>query len=216
MKSSLDRIREAIAELEETIASLRVAERELQGLERTSPTEPRAPRAEKGSRGKVRPTPAAVRAAPEAQTIAGAIAAVLDPRDGLAVADIAARVKAAGREIDNRGVSFALQAMKKKGLVKNGKKGWLLGKPRRKSAGEAAPAAERRRQPEQEQKAGARQTVAEAVAAVLHRSGPLALSDLALELRAAGREVAGGTLSNTLQIMKKRGAVTSADGKWAA
>jgi hypothetical protein len=40
------------------------------------------------------------------------------------------------------------------------------------------------------------------------------LAALAEQIRTAGREVSGGTLSNTLQTMKKRGAVTSGGGKW--
>jgi hypothetical protein len=33
-------------------------------------------------------------------------------------------------------------------------------------------------------------------------------------MSAAGREVSGGTLSNTLQTMKKRGGITNGGGKW--
>jgi len=61
---------------------------------------------------------------------------------------------------------------------------------------------------------GARQTVGAAVTEVLKRTGALPLSELAEQITAAGREVSGGTLSNTLQTMKKRGAVKSAGGKW--
>jgi len=48
----------------------------------------------------------------------------------------------------------------------------------------------------------------------LSRTGALPLAALAEQIRTAGREVSGGTLSNTLQTMKKRGAVTSGGGKW--
>jgi hypothetical protein len=58
------------------------------------------------------------------------------------------------------------------------------------------------------------QTVGAAIAEVLGRNGPLPLAELADQIRNAGREVSSGTLSNTLQTMKKRGAVKSADGKW--
>jgi Fe2+ or Zn2+ uptake regulation protein len=58
------------------------------------------------------------------------------------------------------------------------------------------------------------QTVGAAITDVLSHNGALPLAELAEQIRAAGREVSGGTLSNTLQTMKKRGAVTSGDGKW--
>jgi hypothetical protein len=58
------------------------------------------------------------------------------------------------------------------------------------------------------------QTVGAAIADVLTRNGPLPLAELAEQIRSAGREVSGGTLSNTLQTMKKRGAVKSSGGKW--
>jgi hypothetical protein len=59
-----------------------------------------------------------------------------------------------------------------------------------------------------------RQTVGAAIADTLNRSGPLPLAELADQIRMAGRKVSGGTLSNTLQMMKKRGAVKSGGGKW--
>ena len=59
-----------------------------------------------------------------------------------------------------------------------------------------------------------RQTVGTAIAEILTRTGALPLAELAEQITAAGREVSGGTLSNTLQTMKKRGAVKSAGGKW--
>jgi len=61
---------------------------------------------------------------------------------------------------------------------------------------------------------GARQTIGTAIAEILTRTGALPLAELAEQLRTAEREVSGGTLSNTLQTMKKRGAVKSAGGKW--
>ena len=60
----------------------------------------------------------------------------------------------------------------------------------------------------------ARQTVGAAITEVLNRTGALPLAELAEQLRAAEREVSGGTLSNTLQTMKKRGKVKSGGGKW--
>ena len=60
----------------------------------------------------------------------------------------------------------------------------------------------------------ARQTIGAAITEVLNRTGALPLAELAEQITAAGREVSGGTLSNTLQTMKKRGAVKAAGGKW--
>ncbi len=59
-----------------------------------------------------------------------------------------------------------------------------------------------------------RQTVGTAIAETLTRTGALPLAELAEQITAAGREVSGGALSNTLQTMKKRGAVKSGGGKW--
>ncbi len=60
----------------------------------------------------------------------------------------------------------------------------------------------------------ARQTVGAAITEILNWTGALPLAELAEQLRAAGREVSSGTLSNTLQTMKKRGTVKSGGGKW--
>jgi hypothetical protein len=58
------------------------------------------------------------------------------------------------------------------------------------------------------------QTVGAAITEVLSKNGALPLAELAEQIRSAGREVSGGTLSNTLQTLKKRGAVKSSGGKW--
>jgi hypothetical protein len=86
----------------------------------------------------------------------------------------------------------------------------LESKPSRKAKSRARPAAK----PAGDGAASARQTVGAAIAEVLSQKGPLPLAELAEEIRTAGREVSGGTLSNTLQVMKKRGAVKNAGGKW--
>ena len=85
---------------------------------------------------------------------------------------------------------------------------------------DAAPAprgklkAKAKRKPATRNASEARQTVGAAITEVLNRTGALPLAELAEQLRAAEREVSGGTLSNTLQTMKKRGAVKSGGGKW--
>jgi hypothetical protein len=80
--------------------------------------------------------------------------------------------------------------------------------PRRKSKAKA------KRMPRTDAAAEAPQTVGAAITEVLNRTGALPLAELAEQITAAGREVSGGTLSNTLQTMKKRGAVKSGGGKW--
>ncbi|MGC2222258.1 MAG: hypothetical protein WA624_07780 [Methylocella sp.] len=76
------------------------------------------------------------------------------------------------------------------------------------------PKARAKRKPKTNDSSKAPQTVGAAIAEVLNRSGALSLAELADQMRTAGREVSRGTLSNTIQIMKKRGAVKSVDGKW--
>ncbi len=129
MDTSLERIRAKIAELETKIADLRIAERELNALGKVS--EPKAKAAPRPA-----PTPKA-RRKPEApgeavprQTIGAAITEVLEQHGALTAAEIADRVKAAGRDITNRTVSFALQALKKRGLAKSAEGKWSSAKAR--------------------------------------------------------------------------------------
>ena len=74
--------------------------------------------------------------------------------------------------------------------------------------------AKAKRKPATDKASEARQTVGAAITEVLKRTGALPLAELAEQLRAAEREVSSGTLSNTLQTMKKRGTVKSGGGKW--
>ena len=74
--------------------------------------------------------------------------------------------------------------------------------------------AKAKRKPATHNASEARQTVGAAITEVLKRTGALPLAELAEQLRAAEREVSSGTLSNTLQTMKKRGTVKSGGGKW--
>ncbi|MFA5952959.1 MAG: winged-helix domain-containing protein, partial [Hyphomicrobium sp.] len=62
--------------------------------------------------------------------IGAAIAEVLDQHGALSAAEISERIKATGRDIDNRSVSFALQALKKRGLAKNTDGKWAAPKAR--------------------------------------------------------------------------------------
>ena len=76
------------------------------------------------------------------------------------------------------------------------------------------PKAKAKRKPTTDDASKAPQTVGAAIAEVLSRNGALPLAELAEQMRTAGREVSAGTLSNTLQTMKKRGMVKSGGGKW--
>jgi hypothetical protein len=131
MDTSLERIRAKITELETKITDLRIAERELQALEKASaPKTKAAPRLMPKPKAKRKPE-AAGEGAPR-QTIGAAITEVLDQHGPLSAAEIAEQVKAAGRDITNRTVSFALQALKKRGLAKSAEGKWSSAKARSK------------------------------------------------------------------------------------
>jgi hypothetical protein len=76
------------------------------------------------------------------------------------------------------------------------------------------PRAKTKRKPTTGDALKAPQTVGAVIAEVLSRNGALPLAELAEQIRTAGREVSAGTLSNTLQTMKKRGMVKSGGGNW--
>jgi hypothetical protein len=76
------------------------------------------------------------------------------------------------------------------------------------------PKARAKRNPKTNDSSKAPQTVGAAIAEVLNRNGALSLAELADQMKTAGREVSRGTLSNTIQTMKRRGVVKSVDGKW--
>jgi hypothetical protein len=145
MDTSLERIRAKIDELEAKVADLRIAERALQSLESlparktkvaAAPASAPAPKAKVTAKAKptakAKATPKAPRA-PRSQTIGAAIADVLEQHGSVSAAEIAEHIKAAGRDISNRTVSFALQALKKRGLAKNTDGKWSPPKARAKS-----------------------------------------------------------------------------------
>lgn len=157
MDTSIERIRAKIADLEQKIADLRIAERELNALNGSASgsTSGAATGAKAGATAR-KPRSASPKSAPVAapaptpapapakrgrkkaaaggprQTIGAAINDVLDAQGPLSAADISEQIKSGGREITNRMVSFALQAMKKRSLVKNVDGKWSLTKPRAK------------------------------------------------------------------------------------
>ena len=63
-------------------------------------------------------------------TIGAAIADVLGQHGTLSSAEIADHIRATGRDINNRAVSFSLQALKKRGLIKSADGKWALLKVR--------------------------------------------------------------------------------------
>jgi hypothetical protein len=129
MDTSLDLIRAKITELEGRLASLRIAEREI--LELDGAPARRAPVAPK-SAVKTAPEPATESdsepVTPPHQTIGATITDCLGEHGALSVPALAERITARGREINNRAISFALQALKKRGLVKSANGEWALAK----------------------------------------------------------------------------------------
>ncbi len=144
MDTSLERIQAKIAELEAKIVDLRIAERELQALDKVSARPTRAtpsPRAKQkpGPKPKRKPEPSDRTEA--RQTIGAAITGVLDQHGALSAAEIAEHVKAAGRDVNNRTISFTVQALKKRGLARNTDGKWTpqgRGRRTRSSTGASA------------------------------------------------------------------------------
>jgi len=127
MGTSLERIRAKIIALEAKIADLRIAEREIQALDKLPA---RKTRPAPGPKPKPKPKrkPEASNQAEARQTIGSAIADVLGRRGALSAAEIAEHIRAKGRDISNRTVSFSLQSLKKRGLAKSADGKWALPK----------------------------------------------------------------------------------------
>ena len=125
MDTSLERIRAKIIELEAKIADLRIAEREIRALEKL-PARKTRPAPEPKPKPKRKPE--ASNQAEARQTIGSAIADVLGRRGALSAAEIAEHIRATGRDISNRTVSFSLQSLKKRGLAKSADGKWALPK----------------------------------------------------------------------------------------
>jgi hypothetical protein len=68
------------------------------------------------------------------QTSGAAIVEILDRHGALSAAEIAEHIRATGRDINNRTVSFTLQALKKRGLAKNTDGKWAPPKARARRA----------------------------------------------------------------------------------
>src|ERR1700724_1307114 len=128
MDTSLERIRAKITELEAKIADLRIAEREIRALKLPS----RKTRPGPGPKPKRKSD--ASNQAEARQTIGSAIADVLGQQSALSAAEIAEHIRATGRDINNRAVSFSLQSLKKRGLAKSADGKWTLRKARSRRA----------------------------------------------------------------------------------
>jgi ribonuclease R-like protein len=129
MDTSLERIRAKIAELEAKIADLRIAEREIRALEKLPSRKPRP-----GPGPKPKRKPEISNQAEARQTISSAIADVLGQQGTLSAAEIAEHIRATGRDINNRTVSFSLQSLKRRGLVESADGKWTLRKARSRRA----------------------------------------------------------------------------------
>jgi hypothetical protein len=129
MGNSLERIRAKIAELEAKLADLRIAERVLVALEPKPARKSTTPRT-----AKVKPKRKGKGSSPARSTIGSAIAGVLNEHSAIPAAEIAEHIKAGGREIERRSISFALQALKKQGRVRIRGGKWMLPKARSKPA----------------------------------------------------------------------------------
>ncbi len=138
MDSSLERIREKISDLEAKLADLHIAERELLALEKPLTRQVQkaktAPEPEPASEPVQKRKAPVDREPPAPQTIGATITEILSQYGTLSVKAIAEHVGAAGRDINNRSLSFTLQAMKKRGLVKSADGEWTLTKGRSKRA----------------------------------------------------------------------------------
>ncbi len=138
MDTSLERIREKIADLETKLVNLRIAEREIEALERPQARQVQkvkaAPEPEHESELEPKRQESVDHEPPAQQTIGATITDILSQHGTLSVKAIAEHVTAAGRDINNRSLSFTLQAMKKRGLVKSADGEWTLAKGRSRRA----------------------------------------------------------------------------------
>lgn len=135
METSLERIQGKISELEAQISDLRIAERELLALDHVPARQAKAAASVAASPVKAAPVsrakpgpkarqksvvqPKAQEPAGKPESISSAVAQALAEHDPLSVGEIADLITASGREINNRAISFTLQALKKRGIAKS-------------------------------------------------------------------------------------------------
>jgi hypothetical protein len=139
METSLELIRFKISELEAKIANLHIAERELLALDKRPVQQAKAaPKAKSKAGRQPRQKPEISAPAEKTQTMSAAVTQVLAEHDPLSVAEIAGFITATGRDVDNRAISFTLQALKKRSLVKNVDGKWTAAKARSKKTSAVA------------------------------------------------------------------------------
>lgn len=130
METVLERIRAKITDLEAKIADLRITEREIETLEKPAPVAKRKARTTKPAPAAKQKRKAAAKGGEPRQTIGAAVTDVLGQHGPSQVAEIAEHIQAGGRAIDRRAISFTLQALKKRGLVKSADGKWMVAKAR--------------------------------------------------------------------------------------
>ncbi len=141
MDSPLEQIQAKIAELEGKLVNLKIAERELLALEKTSARNTRTlqpkpvKKTSKANAAKIQDavSPEHDADAPH-KTIGAAITEVLQQHGPISAKAIASAIQESGKDINNRAVSFGLQALKRRGLVKSVGGEWSI-KGRVKRAG---------------------------------------------------------------------------------
>jgi hypothetical protein len=125
MDTALEHIRAKIHELEGKLVDLKITERELLKLDKAPAQKPRKiiePISEPELQGEADSTHSAV----PKQSMSATIKDVLARHGALSVKGISEQIAASGAVITNRAISFALQAMKKRGLVKSANGEWKL------------------------------------------------------------------------------------------
>jgi hypothetical protein len=149
MDTAIERIHAKIADLEAKIIDLRIAEREIQALDKVTVRQTKAAPSP-ASKGKQKPgrkpkalkpqsiKPQTSEATEPRQTMGAAVTEVLDQHGALSATEISEHIKATGRDINNRAVSFTLQGLKKRGLAKNTDGKWSAGKARGRRARSAS------------------------------------------------------------------------------
>jgi hypothetical protein len=138
MDDVLEQIRFKITELEAKLSDLHTTERELSALERRELQRPKAaPKWPAKPGRKANQQPVMEEPQEKRQTVGAAVTEALAGHDPLTVGEIAEAVTTSGRPIDNRAISFALQALKKRGLVKGVDGKWTVPKARSRKKAEA-------------------------------------------------------------------------------
>jgi len=132
LETSLERIRARIAKLENSLINLRITESEIYALEgaptKTDKVQAEPPR-KRGRKPKVVTSEAAESGAE--LSISATIKSLLKQNGPLSVKAMAAHIATAGRDINNRSLSFTLQALKKQGFVRSVAGEWKLLQRRR-------------------------------------------------------------------------------------